>query len=162
MPKQDDEYQQFLDKQAEERTTLNVKQAQERKTVHAALLEEQLATRTQLNAKQAEERAAFRTETRGGSATLQRIAEYENGRWVLYRRPWTDSTGWCTLCLSQMAGGKRKRMFTFGWDGKRLSQNGDTKMLASQHDPKVLAWVIKVCSAHYFSVKPSMENMEVE
>jgi hypothetical protein len=114
------------------------------KEAYSKLLEKQAEERADLASKQAEERALFKTEARGKAGNLVRLAAHQGGRWVLYRRPWTDSGPWQTFCLSMMQG-KRVRMFTFGWNGSRLSQNGDTAILKAKFDPKVLTWVEEAC-----------------
>lgn len=134
-------YSKLLEKQAEERSLLENNHTQDR----SDLRKQQTKEREDLLAKQAEERTLFRTETRGKNGNLRRVAEYQGGRFVLYRRPWTDKGNWSTFCLSQMLGGKRTRMFTFGWNGSRISQNGDTVILKTKFDPGVLTWVKQEC-----------------
>ena len=95
---------------------------------------------------QQEERAKLKKELRGGiDGRLERIAEFNGGQWILYRRPWTDSLdGWKTLCVSQQAGSKRKRLYAFGWNGMRLSQRGDAEVLRRLY-PAVYEWVKRQC-----------------
>ena len=133
-------YQKLLAEQTAEREALNIKQAVERAKLKAEIVKAGAEEREALNAKQAVERK----KPREGKLYLKRLAEYESGRWVLYHRPWGDRNGWKNLCLSQMQGPKRKRVFTFGWNGVRLSQREDSRVL-ELHYPLVWEWLRKEC-----------------
>ena len=128
--------------------TLQAKEVhQQRKAKYEKLLTKQDKERAALETKQAEERAALSARSKKGhhgGSNLRRVSEHENGRWVLYRRPWADGDKWRALSLSLMNKGKRVRMFTFGWDGNRLSQNGDTATLKFRYG-EVYEWLLKIC-----------------
>jgi hypothetical protein len=67
------------------------------------------------------------------------IAHHSYG-FALFQRAAGD--GWLNFKLVASGGGK-KRNWSLGWNGERLSAGKDTKLL-QEHEPEICEWVVAV------------------
>jgi hypothetical protein len=61
----------------------------------------------------------------------------------LYERPHASRPGWINLKLVATGQNRRKRNWWFGWNGERLAQGKDTKLL-QEYQPEIFQWVVNI------------------
>jgi hypothetical protein len=69
-----------------------------------------------------------------------------NGDFVLFERPNKSALPWRNLKLIRTSNGP-KRNWWLGWNGERLANGKDRKILA-EHNPEIERWIISTLSAN--------------
>lgn len=64
---------------------------------------------------------------------------------TLFEQPEKSCNGWTSLklVLAKKRRGKAKRNWWLGWNGVRMAESADAKLLA-EHHPEICGWIVDV------------------